>query len=105
MRLMVYVFICSSVLSTSVIAGSEQLTPTAVGCHPNGICYIIVSPPAVNTTCPQKTQIRFDISLPGSEAQYSAALSAVMSGKDVAVNLTDNCLSDFPVPDWLHVIK
>ena len=86
-------------------AGSELLTPTAVGCHSNGLCYIVISPPATATTCPNKGQIRFDISLPGSNAQYTAALSAVMANKMINVSLTDACSSGYSTPNWLHVIK
>lgn len=42
---------------TNVNAGAEEVTPTFVGCHPNGVCYIGISPLAVSTICPNKGRI------------------------------------------------
>jgi hypothetical protein len=105
MKLKIILIVILFSLPVSVFAAPEVLTPTFVGCHPSGICYIGVSPPATMTSCPNKGQVRFDISNPGSNPQYSAALSALMGGKNIQVNLTDDCLNGYPTPNWLHVLK
>ncbi|USH03691.1 hypothetical protein K6Q96_06775 [Grimontia kaedaensis] len=100
-------------LATSVIlpsslaysAGAADYNVVAVGCFPQGTCYVQIEQEAKNTSCPLKNQIRFNISLPGSQAQYSAALSALLAGKTINVYLTDSCIDDFPIPDWLQVNK
>ena len=84
-------------------AGVANYKVVAVGCFPHGTCYIQIIPASTNTACPLKNQIRFDITLPGSNAQYSAALAAHTSGKTINVNLTDNCLDGYPIPDWLQI--
>ncbi len=91
--------------SVAYCSGHANYDVVAVGCMPSGTCYIQISPTATNTVCTLKDQIRFDITLPGSKPQYSAALSALMAGKQITANLTDVCIDDFPVPDWLQVNK
>lgn len=89
--------------SKSYSAGNETFTVDLVGCKPSGLCFAGIKPNAVSTSCPSKSQIRFDITLPGSQALYSTLLTAFVSGKKIRVALTDNCIDDFSVPDWLHV--
>ena len=86
-------------------AGAESFSPSFVGCFPSGICFIGIEPPATLTTCPTKSQIRFDISLPGSTPQYSAALTALVSGKQINAALTDTCINGFPGTSYLYVKK
>ncbi len=90
---------CGSAIS----AGSANFNVTSVGCLSRGTCYVNIQPATNLTTCSKKGQIRFDITLPGSKAQYSAALAALMSGKQINAYLTDTCINGFPTPDWLQV--
>ncbi|MFT4928850.1 MAG: hypothetical protein ACI8WB_004970 [Phenylobacterium sp.] len=92
-------------ISYTYAGGPANYDVVAVGCMPQGTCYIQIAQPAEHTSCTLKNQIRFDITLPGSQAQYSAALSALMAGKQINANLTDTCIDNFPVPDWLQVNK
>ena len=107
MNKLITTFVFIAIFSTTNVysAGSEDFTPTYVGCFPSGTCYIGISPSATKTTCTKKFQIRFDIKHSGSKMQYSAALSALITGKKIHANLTDNCIDEFPVPDYLHVVK
>jgi len=59
--------------STSVYAGAQIMTPQLVGCFPNGTCFVGVSPDAV-TTCGNKNQVRFDITLPGASGKKGTDL-------------------------------
>ena len=97
--------IISGLLFSSAIhaAGTESFDVDFVGCLPNGTCYIGIAPESSSTSCASKSQIRFDISLPGSKAQYSAALTAFAANKKIKVAVTDKCLDTYPQPDWLHV--
>ena len=90
-----------NVYSATAVSAPQTFTPTFVGCFPSGTCFIGVSPMA-ETTCPNKGQIRFDITLPGSNAQYSTALSSYMAGKKLVINVTDTCLDNYPTPNYLH---
>jgi hypothetical protein len=86
-------------------AGAANYDLVAVGCMPHGTCYVQTAQSITNTTCALKNQIRFDITLPGSQAQYSAALAALMAGKTINAYVTDQCIDNFPVPNWLQVNK
>ena len=81
----------------------ETFTVKFVGCFPNGTCYIGISPYSGSTTCQNKGQIRFDITDPGSNAQYAAAMAAFATGKKIHGNITNNCLNGYPKPDYLHI--
>ena len=83
--------------------GVEDLHPSFVGCNPNGACMIGVDPGSTTSTCPNNGQIRFDISLAGSQPQYMAALAALTNDKVIRVHLTDKCIDGFPTVDWLYV--
>ena len=100
--LMLFISVC---FSKALFAGSENFSPRFVGCFPNGTCYIGIEPGSSTTICPNKAQIRFDVTKPGSDAQYSAALSALMANKLINVNITDVCIDGYPSPNWLHVMK
>ena len=100
LRIIVFTFLYT--ITADAFSTSQTFIPTFVGCFPNGVCYIGVTP-NVDTTCPNKGQIRLDITLPGSEAQYSAALTSFVSGKKLNINVTDTCLTDFATPNWLHI--
>ena len=88
--------------SIGLSAGAERFSLSFVGCFQHGICFIGISPPATASTCVNTNQIRFDITNPGSEAQYSAALAALMAEKTITAHLTDDCIDGFPVPLYLH---
>ena len=90
-------------VSKGFSAGNETFGVNLVGCYPDGTCFIGIEPSATLTTCGSKEQVRFDITLPGSQAQYSAALAAFSSNKKIRVQLTDQCKDGFPIPGWLHI--
>jgi hypothetical protein len=87
----------------SSYAAPETFTVKFVGCFPHGTCYIGISPSSGSTTCPNTAQIRFDITEPGSNAQYSAALVAFTTGKKIHGYITSNCVDGYPSPTYLHI--
>ena len=97
-------WVLQALSATSFASGHVYVEPTFVGCFPGGTCFIGVSTPINVTPCEHKLQIRFDITLPGSDAQYSAALLAFSSKKRLRVHITNECLSGYPVPGWLYVV-
>ena len=84
-------------------SGVETFSVSFVGCFSNGNCFVGIGPSATTTECPSKQQLRLDITLPGSQAQYSAALTAFSMGKKIRVEVSDNCMDGFPTPNFLHV--
>ena len=88
-------------IARSAFCAPQIFTPTFVGCFPDGICFIGITPLA-ETACEKKGQVRFDISLPGSSAQYSTALASKMANKKLLINVTDVCSGGYPIPDYIH---
>jgi hypothetical protein len=82
---------------------AEQVTPKGVGCDTvSGECYVILESAFINTTCPKKTQIRFNPDDAGTSGQYSAALAAFMAGKKLEIGSV-GCYQDFVAPSYLYV--
>ena len=92
--------------ATKALAFEELVTPTAVGCVESGECFIKISPAlsSSNTTCADRTQVRFLSSMGGAEFMYKTALSAFLAGRKLIINpWTSPCQSGFPRPSYLHV--
>ena len=102
MKTIVFILLFLKAIFTQA-AGNETFTIDLVGCLSSGICFAGISPSATLTSCASKTQIRFNISQVGSQAQYSALLTAFTTGKKVRIALSDTCIDNFSSPDWLHV--
>ena len=98
------VLLGAGLVSRAIAASEETLTPTFVGCLENGECFFGVSPAisASNTTCASRSQVRFNMSQPGSESIFRTVLSAKLAGKPVTVKVTNNCLATFPRPEYVH---
>lgn len=95
-------FLC--VMSSKAFsAGVESFHVDFIGCQLDGVCLIGVEPEVTVSSCPNGAQLRFNISEPGASAIYSAVLAAFSSSKEVRVDVSDQCISSFPVPVWLHV--
>lgn len=86
-------------------AGSQNFTPTLVGCFTDGKCFFNVTPSITVSSCPVVSQIRFMISDVGGQAIYSAVLAAIGTNKIITVSLTDTCLDNTPTPLYLYINK
>ncbi|TVZ39016.1 hypothetical protein P886_3403 [Alteromonadaceae bacterium 2753L.S.0a.02] len=98
------VAIVLTLLSWSVFSsGNESFHVSFIGCRPTGICFIGVTPSATQSSCSNGAQLRFNISDPGGDAIYSAAMVAFTTGKQIRAEVTDTCLDSFPSVGMLNV--
>jgi len=98
------VFVAVVAAAGAAHANEEVLTPTNVGCFSSGECFIKVSPSvsASNSSCTDRSQVRFQMSSTGGESMFKTALSAQLAGKRLVIN-PSGCIGTFPSAFYLYL--
>lgn len=81
-------------------AGSYGITGTidSIGCRTvNGICLVIINGTAAGPPGCVQNQVRWDsVNTPNGNAAIAQLTAAYLAGKQVTINISDNCFAEFP---------
>ena len=103
-KISIAVLLVGGTITGSAFALAATYTPTKVGCFDNGTCYVVVSPavPANHSTCGDHSQVRWKLpnvagGLAGGTEIYRTALTAMMAGRTLDINVSSNaCVDGYP---------
>lgn len=89
------------VLMTSMSkAGNYSIsgTVTSIGCQTiNGICFVTLSGAAAGPPGCVSNDVRWDsVNTPNGNAAIAQLTAAYLAGKQVAINIDNNCFAEFP---------
>ena len=92
-----------SFAATAQGATDFNITISGVGCDGAGTCFANVAP-AVNQTCNNNAQVRWDGSTSAGKNFTAAALTAKAAGLTVNIGTIDaSCNGNFPVMNFITV--
>jgi hypothetical protein len=99
-KLIACVFIGCVLMIPVSRAGSYGITGTiaSMGCQTvNGICFVIINGTAAGPPGCVQNQVRWDsVNTPNGNAAIAQLTAAYFAGKQVSINISDNCFSEFP---------